>query len=804
MGQRDAMLTDITDTTADVFLGLGMQCARCHDHKFDPILQKDYFALRAYFEPISLRNSEIAASPEQKMEYAHAVKKWEEATSEIRAKISELEEPCRTKRREQAIKIFPQNIQDIMRKPQAERAPYEEVLTELASRQIDYSRLESVMSAGDKERYAALQRELQAFENMLPKPLPVVQAAKDVGKDSPPTIIPKKRITVEPGILTVLKSDQQPPTRAHTTGAFQSASSLLPVANAEDGSHKQLTTHRRSELARWLTDPNNPLPARVLVNRLWQQHFGRGLAANSNDFGKLSEEPSHPELLDWLAACFRENGGRWKPIHRLLVTSATYRQSSSNPDFERFAISDPTNRWYWRHQTRRLDAEQIRDSILSVCGVLSNESGGPSVAPDQPRRSIYTRMMRNDRDPLLDVFDLPFNFASVASRDTTTSPIQSLHLFNSQTMIQHAKQLAEHAKNGSSIALEHELENAISNAWQLTLGRHPNKMEFEQVVAFLGKQSSAYSNNRANQDSGELQVAKMAHRPGQAINFVNGGALPLQSKIQLDAPQATSQVASEETRLTSSLANGFTVEALIQLRSIYESGNVRTIVSQRDSTVSNSGWSLGVTGKKSRHKPQYLVFQQFGLSDSGEAISTPIFSDLHLELNKSYYVGMIIQPRVHQTDRLSKAEAGAAHASTTTEAGTVTLFARDLSDDDAPLMRFDSTLPEIQLAPGETTVRIGSEGGSASHVFDGLIDEVRLTRGAVDESKLLFQSQKSQAETLAYWQFETETGLLSDSSEQRNSLQSSHSPSNRITPLQRAFVDYCHLLLNMNEFLYLH
>src|SRR5205085_1566693 len=179
---------------------------------------------------------------------------------------------------------------------------------------------------------------------------------------------------------------------------------------------------RRAALARWLTDPENPLTARVIVNRVWQQHFGRGLVASASDFGRLGGEPTHPELLDWLADRFIKEGWSLKKLHRLIVTSATYRQSATHPNPRPGRIADPENKLLWRAAVRRLDAEQIRDAIYAVTGELDPSAGGPGAAHTDPRRSIYTRIMRNSRDPLLDVFDAPLWFSSASSRDTTTTP----------------------------------------------------------------------------------------------------------------------------------------------------------------------------------------------------------------------------------------------------------------------------------------------------------------------------------------------------------------------------------------------
>src|SRR5262249_25440331 len=158
--------------------------------------------------------------------------------------------------------------------------------------------------------------------------------------------------------------------------------------------------------------PDHPLTTRVIVNRIWQYHFGRGLVATASDFGRLGEKPSHPELLDWLAVRFVKEGWSFKALHRLILTSATYRHAAVAPVPAEALRKDPENRLLWRAQTRRLDAEQIRDAILAATGELDLRGGGPSVEAAKPRRTIYTKVIRNTRDPLLDVFDAPEGFNS--------------------------------------------------------------------------------------------------------------------------------------------------------------------------------------------------------------------------------------------------------------------------------------------------------------------------------------------------------------------------------------------------------
>ena len=206
---------------------------------------------------------------------------------------------------------------------------------------------------------------------------------------------------------------------------------------------------------------------RVIVNQLWQRHFGRGLVATLNDFGHLGEPPSHPELLDWLAGYFVEHGWSLKEMHRLMITSATYRQSAevrgqkSEVRDQRSEVRsvpamtvDPDNRWLWRQNLRRLESDQIRDAMLWVSGELDLKSGGPSADASKPRRTIYTKWLRNSRDSLLEAFDPPDPYTSTPQRNVTTTPMQSLVMINGSYTLQRAQALAGRIKAASNFKIQ--------------------------------------------------------------------------------------------------------------------------------------------------------------------------------------------------------------------------------------------------------------------------------------------------------------------------------------------------------------
>ncbi|WP_437222869.1 DUF1553 domain-containing protein [Planctomicrobium sp. SH661] len=744
-GQWDVMLNEVTDATSDVFLGLGMQCARCHDHKYDPILQKDYFRLRAFFEPLMPRDDLIAATDAERSTHAEKLRVYEEKTAKIRAELEELESAVRKRGEVAAVSIFPDDIKEMIHKPDSERTPQEKQLVALAWRQVlyEHERLDSRMKGDEKEKILALRRALAAFSKEAPAPLPTPMAATDVGSASSPTVIPKKKLEVQPGFLTLLESEP---------------AEIIPVPVPD-------STGRRATLARWLTRPDNPLTTRVVVNRIWQFHFGRGLVENSSDFGRLGAPPSHPELLDWLTVRFVDQGWKFKDLHRLIVTSATYRQSTSHPDFEACQRKDPANIWHWRAPTRRLDAEQIRDAIFAVSGQLNLKRGGPGVQPDQPRRSIYTLYMRNSRDPLLDVFDLPQFFSSSASRDTTTSPVQSLLLINSQTMLRHSSHLSKavaRSLSGNRITQE----DRIRQLWRLALGRDPRPDELNAAQQFLLETTEEIGRSSKTAELPNLPTGKMPYRDGQAL------------LLQADGKQGQLLVPAEKCLLD----EDFTIEGFFQLRSIFDSGNVRTLAAKVNES-SRSGWAFGITGKGSRRKPQTLVLQIYGIDQAGKRNEVPVFSDQHVEINKPYYAAASV--------RLATGE----------RAGSVTFYLKDLSNDDEPLQVAELPLSIVSGVACDAPIALGSRNANDGY-FDGLIDDLRLSRGALHRSQLLYTSEGVIPGTMGYWQFEPAPGIFQDTSSGGLKIHPLKHGALAQSPEEAAFVDLCHVLLNSNEFLY--
>ncbi|MBI4625736.1 MAG: DUF1549 domain-containing protein [Verrucomicrobia bacterium] len=745
-GQVVTMLNDITDTTADVFMGMGLQCARCHDHKFDPILQKDYFRLQAFFAPVVPYTEVEVASPAERAAHARKLAAWEAKTADVRHQLAELDAPYRDEGAREAIEKFPPETRAMIAKPALERTPYERIVVSLAWRQVEYEwsdkRLPARVKEPNKTKRAQLLAELRKFADEKPAPLPLAYAATDIGPKAPPVTIPKKAALgdIAPGFLSVLDA---------------AAAKIEPAPGG--------TTGRRTALARWLTQRENPLTSRVIVNRIWQYHFGRGLAVNASDFGKLGEKPSHPELLDWLAGWFGENGSSFKKLHRLIVTSATYTQAAGNPLETQAQLLDPENRLLWRATTRRLEAEQIRDAALAVTGELQFPPGGSPADASKPVRTIFTRVMRNTRDPVLEVFDQPEGFASTAQRNVTTTPTQSLFMINGRWMLDRARAFA------GRLGREHASDPGawITEAFRICYGRDPTGREREKIQSILLDGFSQTTVSVPAKSEIPFAFEKMKFRDGMAALLVPGSN---QDRLLINPTGRFPQ-------------SDFTVEAFINLKSVHATGTVSPIVSQWDGRKGEPGWSLGVTGRASRNMPQTLVLQLSGDPPwkPGDPVE-PVFSGLHIDLGKPYFVAVAV--------RLGE-----------TAAGGVTFYCKDLSNDDEPMQVAQVAHAVTSGIRSPAPVVIGGTAKGARNLFDGVVDDVRLSDRPLRAEQLLFNSAAVDEHTVGYWKFET-ANPYADSSGRGSEIAAQPSAVPPDEPRTAALVNLCHVLLNSNEFLY--
>lgn len=461
-GQWNDILNEITDVAGDVFFGLSMSCARCHDHKFDPIQQRDYYQLRAFFEPICWRDDLVLATEGEKRAHHQQLEAWKAATASIQEDLRQLLEPYEKKKWKSTVDKFPLDIQSCFYMRKEDRTSWQDQMAYLVSRQYleEGGGPYKGMNKEDAAKHETLKKELAKFEHLKPKPLPEVMTVSDFAGIHSPTVLPNdpRRSPVPPGFLAVMskEGDQQPISQ----------------------------TERRISLARWIGNPDNPLTTRVIVNRIWQQHFGRGLVSTSSDFGRLGETPSHPELLDWLTKNFINEGWSFKKLHREILLSATWRQSARHPNAVRYQRLDPDERLLWRTRVKRLQAEQIRDAMLTASGELNPNKGGASVNEDIPRRSIYLKSFRNANDSFLHGFDMANGLQSIPVRDTTTTPNQSLLLFNGKYALQRAEKLA-----AKLIAEQENPQQRMRSAFRWVWGRPPTASEYERASTFVRLQS---------------------------------------------------------------------------------------------------------------------------------------------------------------------------------------------------------------------------------------------------------------------------------------------------------------------------
>jgi hypothetical protein len=492
MQRRQEILNDITDTTSAVFLGLTVACARCHDHKFDPIRQSDYYRLQAFFANSGAADDIPLLGEKELKRWREQQALWEAKTRAIRDEMASIAQPHRRAIIKDYVDKYPQEIQDALNKTPQDRTPIEWQMVHKANQYLDPasyqylapdSAVEARLKGEQKEHWHELKGELQKFASLKPPELPVGTGITDVAPAPPETHILRRgvydapREEVAPGFLQIL--DPKP-------------ARIVPPRDSP-------SSGRRAALAGILVDPNNPLTSRVMVNRLWQHHFGRGIVGTSSDFGSKGDRPTHPALLDWLAGEFVRRGWSLKQMHRLIMTSNTYRQSSR---FDSLAAGvDPDDRLLWRFPRQRLEGEVIRDAALQVSGLLNLKTGGPSVFPELPpgmsptysgwkttreeternRRSIYVFVKRNTRYPLFESFDMPDTHESCPRRNVTTTPLQALNLLNSELTLQWAEGLAGRVIQSAGC----DPDRQIDAAYRLAFSRLPDNAERETVRKFF-------------------------------------------------------------------------------------------------------------------------------------------------------------------------------------------------------------------------------------------------------------------------------------------------------------------------------
>ena len=468
--KRQDYLNEITDAVGTVFLGLTVGCARCHDHKYDPIPTEDFYRLQAFLAPLK------RDQPKAELLATECVGDYLSHKARAEAELA---------RRQEALAKFRvtarAKVASVLKKAVAEvtDGEFDEALGKgmsfTADEKKQFEELKKAVSEYKAvERYAAVA--CGVSNPGLEEAIPATHVLRGGSVASPGA-------EVAPGFLTAV-----------APWAGECFAGLAATNRPAAG--------RRKLLAQWITSRENPLAARVLVNRLWQYHFGAGIVATPNDFGKNGGRPSHPELLDYLATRLVQGGWRLKPLHRLLLLSGTYQLSSRHPRHQDYVAVDPDNRWHWRGAHRRLEGEVLRDAMLAVSGRLRLTQGGPGFyeelpaemgrefpffkwdpsEPDQlARRSLYLFQRRNMVLPMLESFDAADMSASCARRGVSVTTPQVFSLFNSKFSHETSRHFARRVEGEAGPAPRDQVERVM----RLAFGRPATPGELEAGTRFL-------------------------------------------------------------------------------------------------------------------------------------------------------------------------------------------------------------------------------------------------------------------------------------------------------------------------------
>ena len=527
--RRHDYLDDVLATIGRGVLGMTVHCARCHDHKFDPILQKDYYSLQAsifgYVE-IDWPLLDRAAAQSYRAQNAEI----DEQQRPLKEEISSIEGPYRDQLRLALIKErFPENVQLAAMKPEADRSAGEQLLaTQVLSINPPRRQITEALSDSDRIRREALTEQIETLEQKRPPTPAIAEIVTDGDYRFAPNgpgdeVIgcPECRIVPdEPGTFLHVEGGpdyEAPPSYLLNRGdPFSPGEQMMPgfLTVATYGAPPTAlprpngrTSGRRLALAEWIVSRDNPLTARVIVNRIWHHHFGRGIVRTLDNLGRMGDRPTHPELLDWLAVEFMERGWSIKEMHRLLMTSEAYRAISAYGNDNNLA-KDPENTLLWRYRPQRLEAEALRDTIMTVSGTVDLSVGGRPIFPHVPqeiletskgnghwennpdgpavwRRSVYVFRRRSLGFPFFDTFDLPDQNQTAAARNVSTVPTQALTLMNNDFVLGQAKLFADRLKT----AAPGNLDQQIELAYRIALTRSPTNEEKVIAKALAVEQS---------------------------------------------------------------------------------------------------------------------------------------------------------------------------------------------------------------------------------------------------------------------------------------------------------------------------
>ena len=495
-GTTDKKITRVLDrddmvmTTMSSFVSMTAHCARCHDHKFDPIKQEDYYSLQAVFAGVDRADQPYDLDPKT---YAQRRAIWERRRA-VSVKLRPLLDAA-DQATNPEIEKLDATVQKLKQEFTDTKKP--ELQPQIAKLATDRkSMVQSLLDETTRSETPRLTAELQAIDQeleRLPKPQWVYSAAHYFDAQS------SFRFAVESRPITVLqRGSVDSPGKPVGPGALSCVPGLPVRFTVDEASGEGV---RRVALAHWITAKDNMLTWRSIVNRIWQYHFDTGIVDSPNDFGHMGSAPSHPELLDWLATTFRDSGGSVKQLHKLILMSSTYRQSSAYNAGN--TQVDSENRYLWRMNRQRLDAEAVRDSVLAIAGNLDLTMGGPSAeqfwfkddhspiydytrfdvdSPASHRRSVYRFIVRSAPDPFMDRLDCPDASVLAAKRNTTITAIQALALLNNSFMLKQSEHLAARLKQ-----LSGNPEDQMRWLYRLALGRAPGAQEATRLAAYTSK-----------------------------------------------------------------------------------------------------------------------------------------------------------------------------------------------------------------------------------------------------------------------------------------------------------------------------
>ncbi|SFV17407.1 DUF1549 and DUF1553 domain-containing protein [Pseudoduganella namucuonensis] len=528
--------TDMTDMVGETFLASTIGCARCHNHKADRVSQKEYFQLQAFFANTSFDDKVPAQKGEAELAFEKQQAAYREATKDIRDKQKAILDTVRTAGRKYHNERYLTDSRESIFKPEKEWTALD--------RWVNF-RLKTVATENDIVQYLRLTAEDKDSTDHNPENVAKWKEYQKLTAD----LRKFDKLRPEKGSLTLTTATElgrpdAPPTHVRFGGVHEApleeVQPAIPAlwANGAKAEIKPTATSsgRRTALAEWLSSENNPLTARVFVNRVWSQYFSNGIVGTVADFGRAGQKPTHPELLDYLSAEFVKNGWSVKQLHRQILLSSVYRQSSA--ERSDVVAADPENKLLAVYPRKRLEAEQIRDSLLAASGKLEDKLGGPAVFPQVPsnfsagnlwtastdpheqnRRSVYVFVRRSVPYPLTQSFDPADPSAAHHKRHVTTTPLQALTLFNSDVVFGWSQALA-----GRVIREAGKDETAqLNRLYEILFARFPSKAERATLKDFLDKQEKII---QAKTSDGKFAVAvPTGLKQNQQINPVRAAAL---------------------------------------------------------------------------------------------------------------------------------------------------------------------------------------------------------------------------------------------------------------------------------------